>query len=176
MPPRDRISQLPPEVREAIDRLLIERGFSGYDQLEKMILEAHGVAISRSAIARYGQKLQERLQDIRDSTEAALLLAKAAPDEADHRSAAVLSMLQTSLFDAMLALREAEDMEPADRVRLLAHAARAIAEASRASIGQKKWAEEVRAKLDEVERAASKAGRRLDAETLKAVREALYGS
>jgi hypothetical protein len=44
-----------------------------------------------------------------------------------------------------------------------------------ASIGQKKWAEEVKTKLDAIEREAGKAGRTLDAETLKAVREGLYG-
>lgn len=52
---------------------------------------------------------------------------------------------------------------------------RAIAEASRASIGQKRWADEVRAKLEEVERVAQKAGRQLDAETLRLVKEGLYG-
>jgi hypothetical protein len=52
---------------------------------------------------------------------------------------------------------------------------RYLAEASRASIGQKRWAEEVKVKLDAIEREAGKAGRTLDAETLRAVREGLYG-
>ena len=60
-------------------------------------------------------------------------------------------------------------------MKVLAAAARAIAEASRASIGQKRWADEVRAKLEEVERVAQKAGRQLDAETLRLVKEGLYG-
>ncbi|WP_259302619.1 DUF3486 family protein [Thermomonas sp. S9] len=58
---------------------------------------------------------------------------------------------------------------------MLSLAARAIAEASRASIGQKKWADEVRLRLDEVERVAQKSGKRLDAETFKTIREWLYG-
>jgi hypothetical protein len=175
MPPRDKISRLPVEVRAAIDRLLIASGFSGYDALERIVLEAHGVQIGKSTLNRYGMKLQRRLDAIRASTEAARAIAEAAPDEADHRSAAVISLVQSSLFEAMLALEEAEDADPTERVKLLSQAARAVAEASRASIGQKKWAEEVKTKLDAIEREAGRAGRTLDAETLKAVREGLYG-
>lgn len=175
MPPRDKISQLPPELRDAITRLLIDNGFSGYEALEQIVLDAHGIAIGKSTLQRYGSKLQRRLDAIRASTEAAKAIAEAAPDEADHRSAAVISLVQSSLFGAMLALEEAEDADPAERVKLLANAARAIAESSRAAQGQKKWAQEQKAKLDALESAAGKGGKRLDADTLKAVREALYG-
>lgn len=47
--------------------------------------------------------------------------------------------------------------------------------ASRASIGQKKWADEVRAKIDEIARVARNAGKALDAETLRTIKEGLYG-
>ena len=40
---------------------------------------------------------------------------------------------------------------------------------------QKKWADEVRQKLDALEAVSGKGDKRLDADTLKAVREALYG-
>jgi len=112
---------------------------------------------------------------IKASAEAARLIAEAAPDAADEHSAAVIRLVQSALFEAMLKVREAEDADPAEQVKLLSQAARAVAEASRASIGQKKWAEEVKTKLDAIEREAGKAGRTLDAETLKAVREGLYG-
>lgn len=175
MPPRDKISQLPADIRAAIDRLLIDSGFSGYDALEQIVLDAHGVQIGKSTLNRYGIKLQRRLDAIRASTEAARAIAEAAPDEADHRSAAVISLVQSSLFEAMLALEEAEDADPTERVKLLASAGRAIAETSRASQGQKKWAQEQRAKLDALEAEAGRGSKRLDADTLKAVREALYG-
>ncbi len=175
MPPRDKISKLPHEVRAAIDRLLIASGFAGYEDLEKIVLDAHGVTIGKSTLNRYGQRLQRRLDTIRASTEAARAIAEAAPDEADHRSAAVISLVQSSLFEAMLALDEAEDADPTERVKLLANAGRAIAETSRASQGQKKWAQEQKAKLDTLEAEAGRGSKRLDADTLKAVREALYG-
>jgi len=176
MPPRNKISQLSPELRAAIDRLLVERGFAGYEALENIILETHGVHIGKSILNRYGQKLERRLSAIRASTEAARAIAEAAPDEADHRSAAVISMVQSSLFEAMVVLEEADEQaDPAERVKLLANAARAIAEASRASQGQKKWAQDQKAKLDMLEAAAGKGEKRLDAATIQAVREALYG-
>ena len=75
----------------------------------------------------------------------------------------------------MTRVTEADAADPADQVKILSQAARAIAEASRASIGQKKWADEVKQKLDALEAAGGKGEKKLDAETLKAVREALYG-
>lgn len=177
MPPRDKISQLPPELRATIDRMLIDAGFSGYDMLEHMILEAHGVSIGKSSLHRYGQKLERRLSAIRASTEAARAIAEAAPDDADHRSAAVISLVQSSLFDAMLALEEADDeADPAERVKLLANAARAIAEASRASQGQKKWEAEIRAKaVDAASQAAEQAARKagLSGDAISAMRAAI---
>lgn len=177
MPPRDKISQLPPTLRAAIDRLLIDSGFAGYEALESLILETHGVQIGKSILNRYGQKLERRLSAIRASTEAARAIAEAAPDDADHRSAAVISLVQSSLFESMLALEEAEDeADPAERVKLLANAARAIAEASRASQGQKKWESEIRAKAttaatDAAEQAAKKAG--LSGDAITAMRAAI---
>lgn len=85
-------------------------------------------------------------------------------------------MVQSALFDALSRVTEAaEATDPAEQVKVLAQAARAIAEASRASIGQKKWADEVRAKIDEIARVARNAGKTLDAETLRTIREGLYG-
>ncbi len=176
MPKRSTMDTLPPELRAAIERLIVERGFSGYAWLEERILEEHGVRVSKSSLHRYGSQLQRKLDAIRASTEAARLIAEAAPDEADQRSAAVISLVQSAMFEALLGLQEAEEeSDPAERVKLLGLAARAMAEASRASIGQKKWQSEVSAKLDALEAAQGKGKKRLDADTLKAVREALYG-
>lgn len=142
---REIISQLPPELRAEIDHLLIERGFSGYEALEEQILAEHDLKIGKSTLHRYGQKLERKLAAIRASTEAARAIADAAPDDADQRSAAVISLVQSDLFDALVSLQEAGDVEDkAERVKLLSQAAKAISEASRASVGNKKWAAQVR--------------------------------
>lgn len=174
MPRRSKIDTLPPALKAELERILTDRTHGGYEALSSWLKE-QGYEISKSSLHRADQRIQRVMAQIKASAEAARLLAQAAPDEADEHSAAVIRMVQSALFDAMLKVREAEDADPAEQVKLLSSAARAIAEASRASIGQKKWAEEVRAKIDEIERVASNAGKRLDAETLRAVREGLYG-
>lgn len=174
MPRRNKVDALPAALRAELERLLADRQHGGYEALAAW-LAGQGYSIGKSSLHRHDQRLQRVMGQIRASAEAARLLAQAAPDEADEHSAAVIRMVQSALFDAMLRVREAEDADPAEQVKLLAGAARAIAEASRASIGQKKWADEVRARIEEVERVASRSGKRLDAETLKAVKEGLYG-
>ena len=178
MPPRNKISQLDAEVRASIDSLLIERGFSGYEALEQIVLDEHGLKIGKSTLGRYGQKLERRLSAIRASTEAARAIAEASPDDSDLRSAAVISLVQSNLFDAMLDLEEAsEESDPAERVKLLANAGRAIAETSRASQGQKKFAQEVRARAEaaakSVEAIARKGG--MSAEMVNTIRREILG-
>lgn len=177
MPPRNKISLLPPELRHAIDHILIEAGFAGYDELEQTILDAHGISLGKSTLHRYGQKLERRLSAIRASTEAARAIVEAAPDESDLRSAAVISLLQSSLFEAFIALGEAEnETSPAERLKILALGSRAITDLSRASQAQKKWAAEQKAKLDALAARANAAGKPFDVATFKAICETLYGS
>lgn len=171
---RSKIDGLPPALKAELERLLLDKSHGGYEALAQWLSD-QGYTLGKSSLHRYDQRLQRVMGQIRASAEAARLMAQAAPDEADEHSAAVIRMVQSALFDAMLRVREAEGAEPAEQVKLLSSAARAIAEASRASIGQKRWADEVRAKLEEVERVAQKAGKRLDAETLRVVKEGLYG-
>lgn len=175
MPRRPKVTTMPPAVRAWLERVLVDGSHAGYVALAALCKDK-GIEISHSALHRYDQRLQRTMAAIKASTEAARLIAQSAPDHADEHSAAVIRMVQSSLFDAMVRVREAADADPAEQVKLLSQAARAVAEASRASIGQKRWQDEVTAKLAALERDAErKGGKRLDSETLKAVREALYG-
>ncbi len=171
---RPKIDALPADLKTQLERLLLDKAHGGYMALSAW-LKAQGFEISHAAVHRYDQRLQNVMSRIKASTEAARLIAQAAPDEADEHSAAVLRMVQSSLFEAMTRVTEAQEADPADQVKLLSQAARAIADASRASIGQKKWQDEVRTRLDAIEREAGKQGRTLDQKTLEAIREGLYG-
>jgi hypothetical protein len=176
VPRRPKIEGMPAEVRAWIDRALVDRGFAGYQELAALIRSRTGIDISHAAVHRYGQRLARKLDAIRASTEAARQIAEAAPDDADLRSAAVISIVQSELFDALVALQEASETDDqAARVKLLSQAARAIAEVSRASVGQKRWQDEVRARIEALERQQDGGASKLDAETLKRVKEALYG-
>ena len=175
MPRRTKVDMLPPRLKAELERLLIDKTHGGYLALSKWLAEK-GYYICAGSLNKYDMRLQAMMERVRASTEAARLIMQNFPDLADEHSAAAIRMVQSQLFDALIKIREAEaNADPAERIKLLSQAARAIAEASRASITQKRWQDEVKAKLDEIERSASRDGKTLDPETLRMVREALYG-
>jgi hypothetical protein len=178
---RSGVDQLTPEVRSWLDRALMDGNFSGYEALEEAMRE-RGCVLSKSAIHRYGQKIERRFAAIKASTEAARMLTEGAADDQDARSEAVIALVQTELFESIVNLQEAseKDIDPAERLGLLSSAAKNIATLTRASVNLKRFQQDMRAKL-EVKLAALEAesksgkGRSFDAETLRIVREEIYG-
>jgi len=181
MPRRSNIDSLPNDVRHWLERALTDSNFSGYCQLEEMLAE-RGYSISKSAIHRYGQKIERRFAAIKASTEAARILTEGASDDQDARSEAVIALVQTEMFESIINLQDAseEDIKPEDRLGLLSKAAKNIATLARASVNQKKFRMEVQEearkqllaeqskKLDALQK---KGG--VTAETQAAIREAL---
>lgn len=149
---RSSIEGLPEEVRRWLERALTDSNFSGYHALEAM-LKDKGFAISKSAIHRYGQKIERRYSAIKASTEAARMLTEGAADDQDARSEAVIALVQTELFESIINLQEAgaEGVDPAERLGMLSAAAKNIATLARASVNQKKF------RLDEQARIAKEA-------------------
>lgn len=144
---RSSISRLPDEVRQHIEQRLAEGGMT----LDELIADlqqrfpAHQDELpSRSAVHRYGQKLERRLAAIRASTEAARIIRSHAGDREDARSEALTAMIQSELFESIMQLQEAsdEDMPPEKRVSLLSDAAKNIATLTRSSVTLKKYQEE----------------------------------
>lgn len=177
MPPPSKIELLDEETRRALDEKIIANGFGGYVALSDWLAEK-GYSIGKSAVGAYGQTLERRLAAIKTSTEAAKLIAAAAPDDADERSNAIISLIQTEIFEGLLALQEAEEeTNPAKRVEILGKAAKNIATLTRASVARNKWASEVRGKLDaareEVKKLATGAG--VSEETMAAIDRRLQG-
>ena len=154
------IDRLDPEIKAYIQAMLA----SGSMTLDELIADLQGRfpaaataggMPSRSAVGRYGQKLERRLSAIRASTEAAKLLQAQAGDDKDARSEALTAMVQTELFEAILALQEADEVgpngeqaDPGERVELLSKAAKNIATLTRSSINLK----EFQAKVEEATR------------------------
>jgi hypothetical protein len=169
-----KVALLPDAVRRELEGRLVRGAFSGYVELSDW-LEAQGFEISKTALHRHGQALKRKLDAIKTSTQAARLIAAAAPDDEDHRSEAVMSLIQSEMFEMLVNLQEAEDADPAERVKLLGNAARAIADLSRASIAQKKHAAAVKAKLDALLTEAQHGENTLDIRTLQRIRSEVYG-
>jgi hypothetical protein len=174
---RSKVTKLPEDVRKELDAELVKRGFSGYDALETW-LHGLGIAISKSSIHRYGRNLERKLSAIRASTEAALLIAEAAPDDANLRSGAGMAILETEIFDMLVSLQDAEsEDDPIKRAKILSSLAGNYAKLSRASIHQKKHELEIRAKVeataDKVARLAKKGG--ASAATVEEMKRAVMG-
>lgn len=154
------IDRLDPEIKTYIQAMLA----SGSVTLDELIADLQarypaaataGDLPSRSAVHRYGTKLERRLSAIRASTEAAKMIQAHAGDSKDARSEALVAMVQTELFEAILALQEADEIgedgekpDPGERVALLSKAAKNIATLTRSSINLK----EFQAKVEEATR------------------------
>ena len=181
------IDRLDPEIKAYIQAMLA----SGSMTLDELIADLQGRfpaaatagdLPSRSAVGRYGQKLERRLSAIRASTEAAKLIQAQAGDDKDARSEALTALVQTKLFEAILALQEADDPEanPEDRVAMLSSAAKNIATLTRSSVNLKQF--QAKVEKDTRERLLAEQRAALDAmgskggvtdDTKRAIREAL---
>lgn len=185
------VSRLPAEIKTYIEAMLA----TGAQTLDEMIADLRarfpaeaqaGALPSRTALHRYGAKLDRRLSAIRASTEAAKLIQAQAGDDEDARSEALTALVQTELFEAILALQEADEPPPegvspeeaaAARVDLLSKAAKNIATLTRSSVGLKKFQQEVKAKVAAaaatVDKLAKKGG--LTAEVGEQIRREILG-
>jgi hypothetical protein len=146
------ISRLPPEVKSYIEGKMAD----GRLTLDELISDlrarfpgAHqaGELPSRSALHRYGPKLERRLIAVKAFTDAAVAIDAHAGDKGDSRSAALTAIVQQELFDAIINLGDAgdPDMDPADRIGMLSAAAKNIATLARSSVNTKQFQSKVEA-------------------------------
>lgn len=167
MPPRSKVATLPANVKDWLDKALAENNFSDYEALSAD-LAARGFAISKSALHRYGQSFEDRLSALKIASEQAKAIVTAAPDDEGAVNEALMRLVQEQIFKLLMASEGKVD---------LPKVAKAVAELGRASVVQKKWQAEVRAKAEaaasQVERIAKKGG--LNAETVAEIRREILG-
>lgn len=172
------ITALPEEARAWLNQALVEANFTGYKELEDLLRE-QGYQISKSAIHRHGQKIERRMAAIKASTEAAKMITDAAGDDQDARSEAVIALVQTEMFDSIIAIQEAEDPDvtPADRLGLMSKAAKNIATLARASIAQKQFKTQVQARATEAAEKVAKLAKKggMSASTVEEIRRSILG-
>lgn len=145
MAPRSKVLQLPDPVKAWLDTALAENNFSDYELLSAE-LEARGFQISKSALHRYGQDFESRLSALKLASEQARAVVQSAPDEEGAVNEALMRLVQEHLFK-LLMTQSSDNMD-------LPKVAKAVAELGRASVTQKKFAIEERARkklLDEQE-------------------------
>lgn len=170
MPPRSKVEQLPESVRSELDARLIRSGFSGYRELADW-LTSQGFEIKKSALQNYGAQFEDRIAALKLATDQARAIVAESPDDEGAMSEALMRLVQEKLFSVLLEI----DVDPA-KVNLNS-LARSIAELGRASVTQKKYAQEVRERAQAAADAASKIAKRggLSAESVKEIRSAILG-
>lgn len=177
MPRQSNIDKLPAELRKELDKLVLDNNFSGYESIADYFRE-RGYSLSKSGIHRYGQELERKLEMIKGTTEAAKIIGENNPDTENHMTGGVLSIIQAGLFHTLLKLDEANNEDdPEKRIKLYSSAAKGASEVGRASIANKRWQGEVRAKAEaaatKVEDIARRGG--LSADTAEAIRREILG-
>lgn len=140
------IDKLTPEHKQQLDDKLFDNGFNGYQDLAGW-LQNLGYEISKSSVHRYGKKLENKLAAAKAATDMAMHFAENAADDTGALSNATISLMQTELFNTLVALKELEDGQPTEeRLLLLAKISKPFSELTRASITQKKFESEVKEK------------------------------
>lgn len=177
MPSPSKIALLPEEVRSELDDRLVESAF-GDVQGQSDWLKAQGHDISKSSVHRYSSVLEKQIASVKASAQAAILFAKAVGDDVSAMDAGTLGVIQTSIFETMVGALEALDEDdPIKRMKFLESAARASANVARASVDQKKWAQEMRARTEAAAAAVEKITRKggLSAEAANEIRREILG-
>ncbi len=171
MPARSKIALLPPEIKAEFDKRLISGGFSNYTEVAEWLC-GQGIEISRSSAHRYGKKLENTIASVKAATDMAVALTDQVGDDAGKMSDAVIRMYQEKLFNVLLDMNEL-DPDKIDFNKL----GRVIADITRSSVSQKKWAAEMRKKTaetaEDVVRTAKTGG--LSEETAEQIRRKILG-
>lgn len=183
MPQVSKIAKLPEDMRAWLRKAMVERGFGDIVALTEeinLLCKEAGIAITigKSAVGAESQRVKRAQEAIRATTEAARLIAEAAPDEGDNRSAAAMAIVQSEVFELLLKVRESEEIEdPIVRLGIMNEAALGLSRLSRSRVNQARGNSEVTAKAkaaaDAVSKIAKKGG--LSAQQVSEIRSSILG-
>ncbi len=158
MPKRSKVEALPKALKEWLDGELVKRGFADYVALAAD-LQAQGAEVSKSSLHRYGSKFEERMAQLKVSTEQARAVVAASPDDEGAMNEALIRLTQDKLFQVLVELEV--DPESVNLSKLT----KSIADLARSSITQKKWQIEVRTKAAERIKAVEAEAKAMKGET-----------
>jgi hypothetical protein len=184
MPRRNKIDLLPMKQRVAIEEFLEGRGFGDYKAAAAAVEKKFGVKLSRSALTRYGSKLESRLQVLRVATaKARAIVQELGPSAGVELGQALIRAAQSHVFDALINATAAQLGKP-DLVSLGTLAATLektrIAEQRRADVADDKLARAARIVEPAIGDAQgppdSRAAPGLSAEKTRQLRDVLIGS
>ncbi len=177
MPARSKITTLPPEIKEKLDRMMIARGFSGYDGITadinaELADSGYEIVLHRSGVHRYGQAFEDKISAIKIATEQARAITEAVGDDVGKMGDALTSLCQERAFQVLVKMQEI-DPENVDFSKLTV----AISKLNKTAVDQKKWAAEMREKTkqtaEEVVKVARSGG--MSEKTAEEIRKKILG-
>jgi hypothetical protein len=176
---RSKIAALPSNVVDDLNSRLIERGFSGYEDLVNW-LKGMGYDISKSALHRHGSALENEFSEAMADARRTRALARAAREsdggDGGELLEAASGIMQDNLVRLSLKLKNSGD-KPEDAAKTLSLISRAFADIGRFDISRQKWQIEMRAKAEAAANDAVEIGRKggLSAEAMDAIKKGILG-
>ena len=178
MPRPPLIDTLPDNVRDELNARLVNQGFGGYEALSAWLGE-QGYQIGTKAVWTHGSKLKEKMEKSMGRARERMEIAKALRGASDDEKAALMEANEMIAMDKVMDLFDEWDgLEQVQRAKQLPTIVRAIADLNRSATGTAKWKAQFESKLSTLEAEATGAApttRKLDAETLRIVRQEVYG-
>lgn len=167
------IKQLPPDIKEVIDKAIREERAT-LDEICQVIDEMGG-EVSRSALHRYRKKAEEQMTRWRDAQEVAKVWMGKIEETPDDEFGRMLSeMLKTLAYQSMATIGEADKVKPGD-IQNLARSLKDLASADKLTAEKVlRIRKEEREKVaDEITEAAEAQG--MDADQAQFWREKVLG-
>lgn len=155
-------TELPPEVRREVDRLLVED--ATYEEIAAY-LAAKGYEISKSAVGRYGKEFLRLVQNVR-MMEAKAQTLVGEEDNLALEEASTKLLLHQVLDGVMNKTIDVKDMP-----RILSD----VAKLQSSAVGREKFKADFRAKADKAMEKIEKKASGITPETLNIIREEIYG-
>ncbi len=174
------IVQLDPPIKSEVDRLIREGRYT----IDDIVAHLRGLGeaeVSRSAIGRYKQKAERQMERWKEAQGLAATWSKTWAEDPDGDVAQLLGqMLRSVAYQTMGDMGERDEGVAANEVMFLAKALKDLAQAERfradvAIIARRELKKLTEKKLDEIEQEKVDGQRRFDPETLRRVREEIYG-
>src|SRR5712692_2550373 len=113
MPARSKVAMLPGEVRTELERRIVEKAFSGYQDLAEW-LQAQGYHIAHDSVQRHGSRLQQRIEAMQRLTHEAQAITAAAHQGDDTAVDVTIQLIQHRVLAMLLDSERSEGAGSAD--------------------------------------------------------------
>lgn len=179
MPPVSKLNLLPKDVKDWLDAELEKRGYGLLSQITALLAEK-GYAICRTSVGIYSYRRKKKLEKIAGMREWAREIIGTVDRDGVDMSLANTAILQQMIFDLFsdMDFSRLSELPLEKRMDLVVRLGRLQPELSRSFISLETYKTKFLKEIDELEKLANEQkdpSKKLDMETLRQVRERVYG-